>query len=157
MKRTNVIKLWNALNLFNDSYNTYFSYFIAINKNRLKTEIKIMENLAKPSDKYIEFNKKREEIAKKYSAKDNDGKVIIIDNKYDIIDKIGFNSEFKELIGEYTETIDEYNTQMKEYNDFIAEEVEIKTHSIKFENLPNKITPEVIELFIELDMITNVE
>lgn len=157
MKRTNLIKLWNALNLFNDSYNAHFSYFIAINKNRLKTEIEIMEKLTKPSEQYIEFNKKREEIAKKYSAKDNDGKVVIIDNKYDIIDKISFNNEFKELIGEYTETIAEYNNQMKDYNDFIAEEVEIKTHSIKFENLPNKITPEVIELFIELDMITNVE
>jgi uncharacterized coiled-coil DUF342 family protein len=156
-KKSDVMKVWNILEAFSQgAHPIKFSYFIAKNKSKLKSEVDILKTLATPPEKYQEYDAKRANLAKKYADVDDAGKPIIKGNVYSITENIEeFNKEVDLLKNEYEEHIKAFDEQFGQYQEILKEELEFDGHAIKVEDLPQKIEPVLIELFMNTGLLAD--
>ena len=133
MKNKDLFNLFNSLCNLSNLKGIKFSYGIIKNKKNIKNEIEILQNIIKPSQEFIEFDKEREKLCKKYSKKDEKGEIIIKNNNYDIKSECKeiFNKEFDDLKEQNKEFIIKREKQLEEYNKLLEEECNIELHKIK--------------------------
>lgn len=137
-----------------------FAYALLKNKNKiepkyelLKERFKKLEDEIAPIPEYDEYDKKRVELAKKHSRKNEDGSVKIKihpqfqTEQYDIIDVKKFEDELNVLKEEYKDAIEKKEEQEKELNSekdkIFDEEVEIEIHMVS--KVPEGISARELE------------
>jgi seryl-tRNA synthetase len=140
MTNNDIFSLSQALESVGNLTGVHFSYCVARNKNRVRMEIDAMKETIKRSEKYEEYDRKRIEIAKKFSKKDETGKEVIENNSFVLEDEKSFEKEFKALKEEYKDTVAEQEKKEKDFNDFLKEESKLELYKIPFEDVPMNIT-----------------
>ena len=155
IKKKTFINLWGIFERLNNGVHPIkFSYFIAKNRKRMKEEIEILMGLTNSTDDYKTYDRERAGLANKLSDKDEKGNPIIQNGQYVIIEKQEeFQKQLKELQKKYKKDIEEQEKRIKEFNDILEEDVDFEGYQIHTDNLPEKIEPNTIELFMECNLI----
>lgn len=156
-KKSDILTVYSVLEqLSKGAHQVKFSYFIAKNKKKLKDEVDLLKELALPSEKYQEYDQKRANLAKDMADRDNNGKPIVSENTYVITEnRKKFDDAVDALKNEYEEAIKEFDEKIGQYRDILKEEIDFDGHAIKVEDLPEKIEPALIELFMDTGLLAD--
>lgn len=138
----------------------YFSFFIIKNISNLQSEVTSLADLRKtviPSQKWIDYNSKRESLLTKYTLKNEDGtNAIEIQGSNTIIrfvdeeSKRLFDYESSTLHETYKDAINEYEAMVTSFLNVFNEEIEQDIMKISFKGLPDDFAiDENIKLFIK--------
>ncbi len=135
MKRSEVLKLTNALGRIRTKYSGNLAYAILKNLNKLQVECSmIMEAFdnQKPSEAFAEFENKRVALVHKYAVKGENGEFEVSEGNYVIKpeDAEAFKSEFDVLAAEYKDAIDERKDHIEKLNASLSEEIQVETYTI---------------------------
>jgi len=140
--------------LENRPYSVKFSYFIAKNKVLIRDEIIALDKSRHSSPEYLEYDKKRLELARKYADKDQDGKAIIKDNQFVLTEKIDeFQTELEELKKIYFMAIEEQENKVKDFEELIERETDFIGLKINLNDIPDGIEPSILEVLITSNLI----
>ena len=155
IKKQEMINLWNILEkLSKTSYPIKFSYFIAKNKSAIKDEVDILTELAKAGESFKLYDNKRAALARELSEKDPNGNPIIQNNAYVLTEnQEAFDKQLEGLRIEYKKAIENNDKKRDEVNKILQEDYEFKGFKIDMNNLPNELTPELMEMFLKTDLI----
>jgi hypothetical protein len=148
MKRRDLYIYMQGLNSVTDLKGVKFAYSVIKNKKKIEDEIKIFEEVIKPDPAYEEYELKRISLCEIHSDKDEDGKPIVIADKYKLTNVDIFNEELEKLKFNYKDIIDERMKQINEYNKILDETMVIDITKISFNDLPENITPKQLESII---------
>lgn len=147
MKRVEFVKIFNDLSSIKDIDGVKFGYALAKNINIMKSEVETMQSSLNPTPKFQEYDRKRVELAEKFSKKNEDGTPEIIDNAYKIQEITKFNTELEKLQGNYKEEIDAQNKKIEEYNSLLDEEIAHEFFKLKLENIPETMAKHIPILY----------
>lgn len=156
-KKSDILKVYGVLEqLSKGTFPIKFSYFIAKNKRVLKDEVELLKEFSKAPEKYQEYDARRAELAKSLADKDQEGNPIVQNNSYVIKEhQERFDKKLASLKDEYEEVIKEFDEKIGQYRDLLDEEISFNGHAIKVEDLPEKIEPVLIELFMDTGLLTD--
>lgn len=149
MKRKDLVTLYTVLNKLSDIQHTKFAYFVMKNIKIIKPEIEFIQDLNKVPSEFIEYDKKRIEMCKKYAVKDDEGQPIIEDGNYKIKNQKLFDKKLNELKKEYYDTIEEKNKKDLGMTKFLMEDADVDFYKIKMEDLP-ELSAKVLMVLDEL-------
>jgi len=155
VKRKELVELWGLIEQHRKIKNSVkFSYWLAKNRKRIQPEIESLEEAIESSRRYKEYDMERARIAKFYADKDKNGKPIIQNSSYVVIEKLNeFNSELNILKEKYKDEVEKRDKQIEEYNNLLEEEIEFEGFKIKLEDLPDGIEPVFIEVLMDIDLL----
>ncbi len=155
IKKEELIQLWRELDQLNKGvYPIKFSYFIAQNRKLIKGEVDILIELSKSPKEYMVYDNKRVNSAKELSDKDDNGEPVIQNNAYVITKNFEeFKKQMEALKEEYKPVIEEAEIRLKEFQTILGEPFDFDGFKVKIEHFPDKIKPELIEIFMKLDLI----
>lgn len=145
MKKKDLMDIIKSLIEVSDLKGVKFAYTLIKNKKKIEEEIKNLEGSVKPSEEFEAFEKKRIAMCEEFSEKDQDGKAVIEDNKYKILDKKKFEIAFTTLKDENEAIISQREGQINEYNSLLEEDTEIVFDKIGISDLPEDITAAQID------------
>lgn len=141
MKKSEVIRLYRALNQLGNLSGVKFTYAVARNIAALKSEIESLEKATVASLEYQEFDKLRVELVEKHAKKNDKGKPIIEGNTYVLEDEKAFNKAFDKLRDSHKKVVDAREKQIQDYNKLLDEEVTLDNlHRFKLADVPEGIT-----------------
>ena len=91
MKRKDLYMYMDALSNVTELKGVKFAYTLIKNKKKIEEEIKILEEVVKASEDFSIYENQRIRLCEIHCEKDDNGKPIILENKYKILDiqKIG--------------------------------------------------------------------
>src|SRR3990167_3118759 len=112
MKKSEVIRLYRALNQLGNLSCVKFTYAVARNIAALKSEIESLEKATVASLEYQEFDKLRVELVEKHAKKNDKGKPIIEGNTYVLEDEKAFNKAFDKLRDSHKKVVDAREKQI---------------------------------------------
>jgi hypothetical protein len=145
MKRKEIFDNIQALNSVSELKGVKFSYSVIKNKKKIEEEIKVLEEIIKPTNRYSAYESQRIQICEKHAEKDINNKAIIEDNKFKILDMTTFDIELNALKNDYLDDISEREKQIDEYNRMLDDDIELDYTKIGFNDFPNDITPKQLE------------
>lgn len=145
MKRRELYTHLQSLETVKDLKGVKFAYSIIKNKKKIEEEIKLFEEVIKPSPSYEEYERKRIVLCEVHAEKDEEGRPVIVGDKYKLVDVDIFNIELEKLKGGYRDVIEDRISQINEYNKILEEDVIIDVIKINFSDLPTDITPNQLE------------
>lgn len=159
LKRNDLFKLFNALSSLKGKFNKHFQLYVFDNINILEPMVKSMSEVFKPSEKFMEFEKKRNDILKRLAEKDDKGspKTYIdpytkADSYYILPDNIKIAQEEIRVLQEpYRDAIDENINQQKEADKILQEDVDVNIRLIPFEYFPDELDEKFKPLFMIVD------
>ena len=135
-----------------------FAYAVAKNLDKIKREIRYLQDASEPTEDYKKYDQERHAICKEYCDKNEKGEPVVIDGNFSFTDekkKKEFDQKIEELRQEYEITLEERQKQVKEVEKMLSEEIKnpIEFFKITQENLPSNITAE--DLFALSFMISD--
>ncbi len=126
----------------------WFGLGLLKNKNKIKEELEILDNLQKDLN---EFEEKRLNLCAKYVDRDENNAPIIENEEFK---GVAENPQFKiELI----DLKNKYEKLFTEINSILEEEIEIDFYLINFEHFPEIIKPAEIEILSIMIKDTEIE
>ena len=140
MKRKEVINLYRNLNSLGALKGVKFSYGVSKNMNLLKSEVESIEKAITASEEFIVYDKARVQLAKEFAEKNEKGEPIVKGQEYVIRDEKKFEKELKKLQEEHKEVLEARKQQIDDYAKLLEEEIEVKVHKIKLEDVPADIS-----------------
>ncbi|MDD5651687.1 MAG: hypothetical protein PHF86_14930 [Candidatus Nanoarchaeia archaeon] len=160
MEVATVLDALNVLNFDEKMYSdektsrTYwqkFVYAISRNTDSFGIVIKAIKKVLDPSKEYIEYDKKRFELAQKYADLDKDGKPVINGNSYIVRqNRDKFDREIDVLLKEYKTPIDNQNKLKDNMPQFLETEEEISCYKIKSEWVPLTLNAQQLRALLPL-------
>ena len=148
LTRREILNLNAGFRLVANLSGLQFAYTIARNSEQLKSEVRAIQKVAKAEEDYVTYDKDRVELVKKYAVKENGTEKIVGEGEnahYVISNQEDFDKELKELQKKHRKAIDRRIEQEKELDAFLDKEVEVVLFMLKFEDLPQNITPGQLE------------
>lgn len=118
-----------------------FAYAVAKNLDAAEREIALINKTQTPSSEMIEYEKKRIELARKHSAKKDNGEPILAGDQFVLADYAAFDAEFKALQREYWEALEEHETRQQDFEAFLDGEADYRPYMIPLDLVPEDITP----------------
>lgn len=147
MKYRDLFTLKKVLtSIIEEDYDASVEFSLAIIKNNklIEKEISDIQEVSKPNEKFLEYDRKRLELAKEYS-KGDDGKVNSKDLGNGNVEYLiqsdkqeEFKKEFNSLKEEYQEYIDKHDIQQKDLNAYLNKEIDFEFKLIDPNKLPEK-------------------
>lgn len=156
MKKRSVIRLNQAIKILEGRpLNIKFSYFLAKTKIAIKEEATALEDLAKPSEAFIEYDQKRTRLAQRLADKNEDGTIRVNNNNFVITKNLElFQEEMESLRDLHKDAIQGRKDQIKQLNDMLEEDIEIEgLQIIEYKDIPEEIEANVIELLLETKLL----
>ena len=155
MKRRDLLTLWDVLtNLERDSYPVKFSFFIVNVKLIVKKEIEALNRLRTPDLNYINYDKERVNLARKYCDKDENDQPIINNNNYQITKNLkDFNNAISILTEKYKTVIEVFDSQIRKYSQALNEEYKFDYGPFPLSVFPEVIEPNILEIFLICNLI----
>jgi hypothetical protein len=160
MEIATVLDVLNVLNFDEKMYSdektsrTYwqkFVYAISRNTDSFGIVIKAIKKVLDPSKEYIEYDRKRYELAQKYADLDKDGKPVINGNSYIVRqNRDKFDREIDVLLKEYKTAIDNQNKLKDNMPQFLETEEEISCYKIKSEWVPLTLNAQQLRALLPL-------
>jgi len=139
-----------------DKVPTKFAWALMRTKKKLKALVDSMNELRQPSEEIQEYEKKRIALCEEYSEKDEDGKPVIENQNYKILEgkREALDEEIKKLRDENKEAFDAQEAKMKELDELMEEEADVEVYKVKEQYLPDTISVgdlQILEPMIECD------
>jgi phosphopantetheinyl transferase (holo-ACP synthase) len=158
MKRKDIIGHIEALNGVSEIKGVKFAYTVLKNKKKFEKQIEedkeIFQKVLTPSEDYKTYETKRIELCELHSIKDAEGKAVVENDKYKLIDEKVFTVDLEKLNTEFNDSLVERKQQITEYTQLMEEVVNIEFIKLNLEDLPTDLTEkelESIEFMINLD------
>lgn len=145
MKRKDLYAYMDALSNVTELKGVKFAYTLIKNKKKIEEEIKILEEVVKASEDFSIYENQRIRLCEVHCEKDDNGKPVIEDNKYKIIDIQNFDNELNILKEKHMSSILERERQINEYNSMLEEDIEINLSKIDYIDIPTDITTAQLE------------
>lgn len=139
MKYKNLMSLNQALLSLNLK-GVKFARSVAKNINLLKPDIESLSKAIEPDKGFLEFDKERVKLAKKYAQKDEKGQPVVVNNSFQISDQDAFDKEFEVLKNENQKVCEDREKQVKDFQELLEEDVRIELYKIKFTEIPEDIS-----------------
>ena len=154
-KKSDILKVYAALEQLSKAQHPIkFSYFIAKNKRVLKDEVELLREFAMPTEKYQEYDVRRAELARSLADQDQTGRAMVQNNTYVITEhKERFNKKLEKLKEEYEDAIKDFDEKIGQYKELLDGEIEFNGHAIKLNDLPERVEPTLIELFMDTGLL----
>lgn len=156
MKNKEILSLAQALNQVGNLSGIKFSYAVAKNNNLIKTELEAFKEALKPSDAFLEQDKKRIALCENYADKDEKGKAKMqmvrfangtqgtnyvfnggLEPSQEYLDAV---ESLKKEDAEYRTQVELKEKQGKEYDELMEQENKFTPYKIKLADLPKEIT-----------------
>jgi len=155
MKKRDLIKLQGALiSIEGRQFSVKFSYFVAKTKVMIKNEFAALDEVRKPSEKFMEYDTKRAQLAHDLADRLPDGQPKIENNNFIIVEKVDeFKTKLDELKEQYKAAIKKHEKNQKEFDDLLNEDIVLDTPKINLKDIPPAIEPSVLEVLISADLI----
>ncbi len=142
MKNQELIDMFNSLDKLDRLSGPAFTRYISALRQKLSSEMINLRKAGAPTDKFMEYEKKRIDLCTKY-AKVNEKNEPVEQNKMFVI-KDGFteifNDELNKLKEEYKEILEDRKAQLVELSDFLNRESEVELPTIIENDIPENIT-----------------
>ena len=133
-----------------------FSYALVLNDDRIQSNVKAITEIARPSEFYIEYEQKRQEIISKYADSDADGNIILADNRW-VVFKEGTKEtamdEMSTLNEEYKDILESRNKDIDEYNELLDSDVELNIHMVDLDDVPEEVGKDLFLMKLLMHMI----
>ena len=123
-----------------------FSYAIIMNDANHRSRAEAIIKVSQPSETYIEYEKKREELVNEYSIKDSDGKPVLIDQRWVRIDKDRreeLDEKIKLLDQEYSDVLDKRNKDLEDFNSILEEEHDVDIITVSLDDIPDTVANDI--------------
>jgi hypothetical protein len=151
MTKGDNINLFTHLNKLGKFTGVKFAYAVAKNLALLKPEYEALIMSVVSTEEYNKYDKERVELAERHAKKDENGKAISKDNKYELEDEKAFEAEFETLKDTHKEAIEARRAQIEEQNELLKTESTITLYKVKLEDLPKDIS--VVEMNNIMDIV----
>ena len=145
MKRRDLYSYMEALSNVTELKGVKFAYTIIKNKKKIEEEIKILEEVVKASENFSIYEQERIRLCEIHSEKEENGRPVIIENKYKILDTEKFDLELNVLKEKYMSDILERERQINDYNRMLDENIEMNITKIEYNDIPSEITTNQLE------------
>jgi hypothetical protein len=152
MLKKDLYTLKNSLDELKNLTGAKFSYTLMKNKILINEELKVLDDINKSSEDYQRFELGRVELCEKYCEKDDNGKAVLYDNFYKIVDKDNFNADVLVLAEQYKDAIQAENERKKSFDALLNSETQIEFLKLNINDIPTNISVgqlEIIKDFIE--------
>lgn len=127
-----------------------FKLGITKNKRMLGNHLMDIEKAIKPSEEYMDYQEKEQELSKKFCRKDKDGRNLFlpsIDERFPrIFDIIGaddpasqYSIRLRALKEKFKSAIEEQKKRAKKFNDFLEDESNFEPYLIPMDLVPEDI------------------
>ena len=156
MKNKDLLDLFSALEYVNsDTCSAKFKYGIARNKKIIENQIKILQDLIKPSDAYIQIENERLAICHKYCERDENNNPRMINNMFVMKEdtRAESDTEITEFMAKNKDIFDAAVKRSQELTALLEEEIDIPLYSIPIDAIPDTIKQSEMDVFARLDMI----
>lgn len=140
MKNKDLFVLSAALESVANLPGVKFAYAVAKNLDRIRRELKVLQEVMRPFPNFLEFDKKRIELCKKHAKKDDKGEFCVENDHFQLKDSKKFEIAFKKLKKEHKNAINDREKQEKEYESLTNEECSIDFSMTSESSLPEGIT-----------------
>lgn len=152
MIKKDLINMYNIFEQLKQIKDVKFAYTIVKNKLKIKDEITAIQQISEPSKEYFEYESKRQKLIKEYCIRDEDGNVKMVNGFATYIpDKAHKAKEAVDnLIKEYIDVIKEQNKKEVEIQKILEEEIDIDFIKINFNDLPQEINAEQLEVLFPI-------
>ena len=117
-----------------------FAYAVSKNAQSIESELKAIQEAAKPREDFVKYEKERVELCEECSKKDDQGKSISIRGEFQMEDRAAFDKKLKKLRKTHEKAIDGSVAQKLEIEELLKEDVEVKIHKVAVDNLPEDLT-----------------
>jgi hypothetical protein len=139
-----LLELWNNINdpALGPIEDAKVAYALLRTSDKLKSEVKVFEEIIKPKKEFEEYNRKRQDLCTKYARKDENNQPVIINNQFVFDNREAFDSEFDPLKAENEEAIEYRKKQEENYSKLLEDTITVSVHSISAKHLES-IKPKV--------------
>lgn len=158
MKRKDFGLAIEALDSVSEIKGVKFAFAVLKNRKQIENQLEedkpIFEKILTPSDDFKEYETARIELCELSSEKDEEGKPLIEEDKYKILDIEKFNTELTTLTESFKDAVDDRKKQIEEYNSLMEEEIEFVFQKVNFDILPDDLSEQQllkIEFMLDLD------
>lgn len=156
-----VLDLFNGLQEVSNLPGTRWSYVIAKNITLLTPEIQALQKAYSAHDEFLNYEKKREELAKKHAVK-REGKyeTVIVGGveEYVIKDRKAFDKEYEHLKEQHIDEIVKRTDQLKDFEGLLEQTVELSLVTLHPDHIPQEITPSQLKtIMLIIDEKTKVD
>jgi hypothetical protein len=158
VSRGKLVSLWQILSLVgNTPGSVKFHYSVNKNKKLLEPEVKSLEEAKKPTERFLEWEKKRLEICKELAEKDEAGQPVLVPVNGTTVFKFSdenrslFEQKISAVRDEYEDAIKDFQDKERQFDELLREEVEIELHLIPLSAVPDtlSLTGPQTEVFTE--------
>jgi len=146
MKRSELFDLYNKMQgLRYHSDNKKFSYALIKNIKNVESDINKLNEIIKPTQDFLEFEKERISICRLHAIKDENDEPILNGDEFQIENMDKFSLDLEPLKIKYRDVLTERQKQIEKYNSLLDEDINIELVKIGPDDLPDGITPNEIE------------
>jgi hypothetical protein len=151
MKNRDLFDLLNGLNAVSGLKGVKFAYAVARNISLLTPICTDLEKSVKPSDKYLEYENRRRELAIEFARKDAEGHPMMAGNQIFLADAKAFQTKIVTVEEEYKDEIAEQKKKIEEYEKLLDEPAEkVELRHIQLETIPEDVTPDLLTRLIPI-------
>lgn len=152
--RREMVILWNVLNSIKvEKSDPKFTYAISKNKKKLESEIKILQEMDKPSDGFIKYEQDRMALCVEYAEKNEKDQPVIEQGNYKIEEskKDEFEKKLEELGKTNEEVLKEEIERKKDLQKFMDEDFDsnINLHMVPLSLCPDSISQEQMDYLVD--------
>lgn len=113
-----------------------FAYSVYKNKQIIDKKMAEVDFIRNIDPEVVEYENKRIQLCEDYSEKDSNGKPIIENDLYKIIDLNNFEKKIGELNEKYKSFLEKRQSQIDLFNTRMNEDCELNFHKIEIKDLP---------------------
>lgn len=154
MEKRSLYESFQSLEAVKELKGVKFAYAVLKNMKMISEEIKLFEEVIKPSPEYERYEFSRIALCESHSEKKEDGTPVIVGDKYKIVDELSFNAELEVLKNDYGVFITERLKQIDEYNKMLNEIINIDFVKINFGDIPENVSAKELE---SIEFMINME
>ncbi len=153
--KSDVVLMYKAFSEVKEKFNKELTYAISFTKKSITNEATALIESMEPSDKYKEYEVKRNEIVEDCSQKDENGHIEYTNGSRGVLiqkNRVAeCQSRLKELDTEYNDILIERDKDIESFKDILNEKTEIEVESIDWESIPSDgISNDLMDVLIPL-------
>lgn len=157
MIKRDVLRFYAGLGALADlgGSNTSFAYACAKTRRMIQPEVDALQDVAEPSQAFVQYNEARLELCRKHNLVADDGEPVIkkdLDgtSRFVMRDQRKFDKALEKLRNEHKPALDAQDKKDKEVEALLDEEAEVSLHLVSLDDVPAGITPGQLENIFEM-------
>jgi hypothetical protein len=116
-----------------------FAYAVLKNKQLIDNKLMEVDFIRNVSPEVVEYEEKRIKLCEEFAQKDENGKTMIENDLYVIIDRDTFKNKMDELLSMYRPFVEERQKQVELFNQKMNNVIDFEFVKIKKEDIPPQI------------------